>query len=40
MPYRKLLQASAIVWLEQVLWWAVNWLNADVEVRRERRSML
>jgi len=24
--------------LEQVLWWAVSWLNADVEKRREERE--
>jgi len=24
--------------LEQVLWWAVSWLNADVEERREERE--
>jgi hypothetical protein len=23
---------------EQVLWWAVSWLNADVEERREERG--
>ena len=23
---------------EQVLWWAVSWLNADVEERREERE--
>jgi hypothetical protein len=24
--------------LEQVLWWAVNWLNDDVKERREERE--
>jgi len=38
MPYRKLLQASAVVLSEQVLWWVVSSLNADVEVKREERE--
>jgi len=24
--------------IKQVLWWAVSWLNADVEERREKRE--
>jgi hypothetical protein len=24
--------------LEQVLWWAVSWLNADVEEREEKQG--
>jgi len=37
-PARRATSAAAA--LEQVLEWAVSWLNADVEERRERRSRL
>ena len=37
MEYIDVIKLFAVT-LEQVLWWAISWLNANVEERREERE--